>query len=340
VASWQWMQHDPKVDEVEQGYLSPYKNRRIRPDEKSQFVAHARRVVSGCVYDESGRKLDCSERLGGYGGDHVISVNAAQIDIPSDAVRLPGKTLFLGHHMDHYGHFLTEFISRLWRVFDEQEFDSVVAYPFIFGKSVQPYHRELCRALLGFDLFSKMRIVNGNMLCDQVVIPEPMIHLNRSVHPDVREVYQKISSSMGRPAQRESPYRYFLSRSAQLKNKRIENIGQAEEIFADHGFEVVYPELLDIEQQLMIYSRCKVLAGFSGSALHNVVFCKSGSTLIEVGDLRAPKAFLKMQAMLNSISGARAVKIPFQRGCHPGHVDIEHLEIELSTVLESTDKGD
>ncbi len=51
-------------------------------------------------------------------------------------------------------------------------------------------------------------------------------------------------------------------------------------MFLKHGFEVIYPEQLDISVQAGIFSKARVVAGFAGSGMFNILFAKRLETLI------------------------------------------------------------
>ncbi len=53
-----------------------------------------------------------------------------------------------------------------------------------------------------------------------------------------------------------------------------------EAFFAEHGFDVVYPELYDLAHQAVIFSAAEVIAGFGGSAMFNAMFNRNQPTVI------------------------------------------------------------
>lgn len=334
MASWEWLSDEPALIEVEGAYLSPFRNRRISAEERVGAPPHVRRVMQGCAYTSAGEKVGISERQGGFGGDHVISLNPERLEpVWTRDQILRGKCLYLGHHMDHYGHFLTEFLSRLWPDLDFAEFDHVVAFPFIFGRNIREYQRDLVERLVGHDLYSRLTITKGDVLFESLTIPAPMIVLNRAIHPSVKRIYENALNSNSVRSEDGAVCKVFLSRSSQLKNQRISNIQAVEAVFSEFGFDIFYPEKMAIDDQLRLYGEAAVLAGFSGSALHNVVFTPPGTLLIEVGDERSPKAFLKTQSMLNAVSQANAHKVPLEQGEAKSEMDIEYLRRRLDRVM-------
>src|SRR5687768_6482469 len=75
------------------------------PPRPPSFKAYTR----GCLYDAEGARVDLSVRAGGVGGDQAASMDPDFL--PPDqrgGAWLPGRTLYLGTFMNHYGHFITE----------------------------------------------------------------------------------------------------------------------------------------------------------------------------------------------------------------------------------------
>lgn len=339
MASWRWLKSEPKLYELEDAYLSRFHNRKILPEEQGKVPSHARRAIMGCVYNSRGQKIEASVRQGGFGGDHVIACDPDHIDgSPRGVKTLTGKSLYLGYHMDHYGHFLTEFLPRLWPQVDFSSFDHILAYPFIFGRKVRGYHKALASRIVGFDLFSKLTITHGDLVCESLAIPESLIQINQAIHPAVARVFGLVSSEAA-PEEAGSVSRWiFLSRSAQLRNQRVGNVAEVEAVFRQTGFDILYPEQMTMDEQLERYRGAEVIAGFSGSALHNIVFSSPNTVLIEVGDQRAPNGFLKTQDMLNCVSLAKAFKIPMRQSDDGNNVDLDQLKARLATILGSLER--
>ena len=65
-----------------------------------------------------------------------------------------------------------------------------------------------------------------------------------------------------------------------LKSRLCRNAGEVEALFAAHGFDVVYPEHLDLREQAGMFRDAEVLAGFGGSALFNMLYSQHLQTLI------------------------------------------------------------
>jgi hypothetical protein len=273
-----------------------------QPPRHSSFKAYTR----GCLHDADGARVELSVRVGGVGGDQAMSIDP---DLLPPGQRggtwLSGRTLYLGTFMNHYGHFITESLSRYWRQ-EAAGFDHFVAYPFMHDHGeirIQAFHRYLA-GLLEVPL-DRMAVLRSQTVFDEIVVPEQLWTYNTHVNASMREIYGRITA---RHAGRRSSGRLFLSRT---RSPRLANALAVEEAFAGFGFRVLYPERIPIAEQLALYANCEILAGLSGSAMHNCLFARPGLMTIEVGDARARHKPVRMQLIANELAQVDARFIPF-----------------------------
>ena len=270
-------------------------------------------LIAGCVYQNDGTKVDLSERFGGWMGDLFRSHNSKFIERPP-CTSLPGKGVYLGAFMSvHYGHFITETLATFW-IFEEiqaTEFDYFLISPFVFGSKIPDYALRCFRAF-GIDPTKVVLMGEQAIAFDELVVPERLLRLNHSADPSLRWVYRTISSrsgAAGAPCERIYLSRRKLSR--RNLTRVIANEVMVEKLFRQAGFRVIYPEELPFDIQLGLYDRAMIVAGPSGSALHNSLFMKSGAKLIELGDPRYGGERAPTQMLCDTISGVDTALIPF-----------------------------
>lgn len=68
----------------------------------------------------------------------------------------------------------------------------------------------------------------------------------------------------------------FLSRR-QCKVQRLTNSIEIEQIFADNGYRIVFPEEMSFDEEVAIFNRADVIVGATGAAFTNIVFCHEGA---------------------------------------------------------------
>jgi capsular polysaccharide biosynthesis protein len=276
-----------------------------QPPRHSSFKAYTK----GCLYDSDGARVDLSVRVGEVGGDQAASIDPEVLPPEQRGGSwLTGRTLYLGTFMNHYGHFITESLSRYWRQ-EAGAFDHIVAYPFMHNDGnilVREFHRYLA-GLLDVPI-ARMAILRSQTVFDEIVVPEQLWTYNVHVNAHMREIYGRISA---RHAGKRPCGRVFLSRT---DSSRLGNLPAVEDVFASFGFRVVYPERISIADQLTLYANCEILAGPSGSAMHNCLFARPGLMTIEVGDVRARRNPVFMQRIANELAQVDAHFIPFGEG--------------------------
>lgn len=73
--------------------------------------------------------------------------------------------------------------------------------------------------------------------------------------------------------------RYFISRK-KLNTVRLKNEAEIRELFLSFGFEVLYPEKLSFAEQVEKFSEAECIAGSTGAAFANIIFCQPGTKIL------------------------------------------------------------
>jgi capsular polysaccharide biosynthesis protein len=184
------------------------------------------------------------------------------------------------YHLDaensgHFGHLVTEVMSRLWgwerAKADAPDLKAVFRIRY-------PNERD---PLLERRLFTAYGIPESDITwiseptwLESVYAATPMWHnaAPHYVHPDLRDVWTRVSDGLVRsvPREVEPAERLFVSRRVTMANRACRNAPEVEEVFARHGFTVIYPEELDLAQQAHLFRDARVVAGLGGSGLFNI----------------------------------------------------------------------
>ena len=271
--------------------------------------------VGGCVYRNDGTKVAASERLGGHSGDWMITQNPSHQTQPGDARHLRGTAVYLGHFMGrHYGHFLTETLSTFW-VFEEFEassFDWFIFNPFIFGHEVLPFAHQFLSA---FDIpLDRLVMADRQSLRpDVVLVPERLLRLNAAV--DRRVGWVSVTSHLltrWTNRNRDGRISRAGTRAGSTFNGSVRMKSVSNVVFLDSDSRLSLPELLPTDRQLRLFANADVVAGLSGSALHNSLFMKPGATVVEIGDPRYEGARSPTQELCDSVTGVQTLFIRFR----------------------------
>lgn len=194
------------------------------------------------------------------------------------------------HFTDTYGHYLLEALPRLMLL------DRVPAGIEIVTSIPRSKTVEALIDGLGIDQ-TRVRYYREPLFCRRAYLPERLVRLNRFIHPLAREAF----SRMGRLGVSSSPTpeRVFISR-ARIGRRRLVNEAAIEAIFAGHGFHIVHPELLPIEEQIALFGKAAMIAGLGGSAMHNTVFSPPETKVLLVSSL---DWFVKTDVLISQRDG-------------------------------------
>lgn len=214
-------------------------------------------------------------------GDHV---NFARVPHHLRPTRtLPGHY----YHLDcwspgHFGHVMTEVVARLWGwPIAKAEFPDLKA---IFRRRYpNERHPELELALFtafGIDRSDIVWVDEPVWLTSVVTASQMWQNFTPLfVHPQIVQTWDRMrAGAVVKRADR--PPCIFVSRRPSLKGRSCRNAAAVEAFFARHGFAVVFPEELDLAEQAAVFGNAKVVAGFAGSGLFNILYAGDLTTLI------------------------------------------------------------
>ncbi len=178
----------------------------------------------------------------------------------------------------HFGHLQTEVVGRLWgwqqakqQLPDLKALFHVRNFPGLRGD----LERTLFSAygISSSDLVASRRPVH----LDSVVGAGPTWH-NREpfyAHPEIRDTWDRLGSGLLAGSAPAAHDRIFVSRGEAVKNRRgCRNQDEVERFFADRGFLVLYPEQHSLREQVAIFAGARVVAGFAGSAMFNLMHAR------------------------------------------------------------------
>jgi hypothetical protein len=185
--------------------------------------------------------------------------------------RRPGRFVYGGLLMDHFGHFLLEAMARLWFIRAHPEL------PILWHEIDLPvphapwpgWRQELWR-LLGLDRHSH-QVVRHPMRFGQVVVPRPGFSVSEGLHPLQAAALAVVPTPTPTPNLGD---RVWLSRGA-LPEQFGRLLGEAalERRLIRCGWTVLRPEIMSVAAQATVFSGAATVAGFAGSAFHAVLLC-------------------------------------------------------------------
>ncbi|PFG43554.1 capsular polysaccharide biosynthesis protein [Isoptericola jiangsuensis] len=185
----------------------------------------------------------------------------------------------------HFGHLMTEVVSRLWGWDAAKADDPDLRAVFRIRHPNERDPRLEKLLLTAFGIAEEDIVwIDHAVYVESLYAATPMFHNARPhyVHPQIRETWQRIRA--GLPADPGPTWdKVFVSRPDAFGNRRCLNRPEVERRFADAGFHVVYPEQHSLGRQAEIFARARVVAGFAGSALFNTLFADRLERLVVIG---------------------------------------------------------
>lgn len=124
---------------------------------------------------------------------------------------------------------------------------------------------------------------------ETLIVPS-MMHQHRGYHPTfnlmVEDTLRRAVYRGGEKATVHStldPGRIYLSRTRlRVGWHSLQNEIAVENLMQSLGFRIVHPQELTVIEQILLFSRTKILVGEYSSALHNAMFCPVGTSVVAI----------------------------------------------------------
>ena len=269
--------------------------------------------IYGALYDSDGYLvIDSLRKVTLQGNWKPMDSAALTQDQISNAQALEGNYLFLGHAHSMYGHFLLETMPMISCLIRRKN-RSGIFLPW-GGKS--NFNRNLLDQLLDLTNISRSRIfihsedkypVKARIKC----MSRPLLinRLNGLLEVDsFKIVLNKIRKKLNLKSNITTE-KIFLNRDESRINPLIRGIASG--IFASSGFKIINPENYSLKEQIRIFHSAKIIAGYSGSQMHNSIFCQPRTQVICLGDRNNKKKMLANQIICNQISGTNSTNLDY-----------------------------
>ncbi|MBR4904987.1 MAG: DUF563 domain-containing protein [Selenomonadaceae bacterium] len=218
-----------------------------------------------------------------------------------ELVQLNEDVIFGGTVMGHFGHFLVECLSRLWFVIQNPESKLKVLFVITGNRGYKSWFDDFFR-LMGIE---KERIiyVNQPMQCRSVTVPEQSEYNSWASIGFTKEFFTPYEAIKSRVTPGKIK-KLYLTRSEFDENntlpwRRCFNEKYFEDFFSEHGFEVVEPEKLSIEEQISAVMGADEIAATMGT-LSNwaAMFCKPN---VKFFMLNRTKKIFGLQVLINEL---------------------------------------
>ena len=233
-------------------------------------------VLRGGVHTDLGSFVEETKHI--RWGGQIEHTGGGADALARPAIASFSDAIYGGVFFNHFGHFLTESLGRLWPVNAPELKSLPILVHSLWGQidleDETGYHAISLKAL-GIDP-KRVRFIQGNILVSRLLVPEQHFWYSPDGAPDSAFVeflstsQSNIENQLGSNAQ--LPKKLYVSRIRWNPARGIV-IGEAEfETFlSKNGYTAIYPENLNYQQQLEYYTSADLIIFAEGSAMHGCI---------------------------------------------------------------------
>jgi hypothetical protein len=215
------------------------------------------------------------------------------IALPAIEDRVDDLSYFIGPLVTHFGHFTIETISRLWGYRNLAGSNPTLVYHGLDAAEMYARfpHVKAMLAALGIDQ-TKLRQIDRPTALSDIVVAEPAIQPRRYMYAAAGPFYEEIARRLldGIEVTQTDQPLYLSKSELHTGVGKILNEYEIEDRLVREGVRIIYPEQMDIVEQVIAINTHSRICGTIGSALHSTLFALQPKKL----------AYLVPQAKVNS----------------------------------------
>lgn len=260
--------------------VKDYENATILPQRLATKKEPYSWMGLGGVVDYSGNFIPLS------GIKHILQdayVFGGKYDYDEDKVSyIDEEVVYIGPLFNHWGHFLYEFVTRLWYCYNtEVPRIAYCGWGFDEGIIHGSYGRFF--ELLGIDLRRTIDIRKPTRF-RKVIIPEQCYLRNQYAFPEYKEMMEYAFKNIECDGLK--PYKkIYFTRASFVKNKAwYRECGEEviQKTFERNGYKVFDPAELSLDEQIYYMHNCDIVALIGSSTGADTAFMREGTDRIYI----------------------------------------------------------
>lgn len=287
------------LNDAERDYYLKYMDESSCPVVDAKLRIHYRSKtyeLADCqILPKSAGILDvASERIITHSGN-AIQRNLVRPYPYRETLHIAGLTISLlstprGH--SHYFHFLFDMLKPLIEIC--RKIPEAGRATVLIRENLAP-HQELAISAVQSawpDLNFRRMPDNVRIQCERLLFYVKSLQIGSADFGDqatLRTMGSMLSAAPGTPELPQDQL-IMISRAGQ-KTRVLINEDEVFEKLRPLGFRRVSPESLSIAEQISLFSSAKIIVGACGAALTNMLYCRPGTTLIEICPLDFHQVF-------------------------------------------------
>ena len=248
-------------------------------------------TADGAVLDDTTADAEFGRFVTNFMSERVVAdrqgerllLNVGQYEI----VEIDACLHMAGSVSEHFGHWTSEFLQRLYYLRRHPRFESL---PIVVDEQMPPQHFEFLRLAVDNPIITLA--AHQGMRCRELVVAAPVsffpVHLaddhevppyriGASSAPAYAFVCDRVASRLPPPGP--SDRLIYLSR-AKRGGRRPLNEAELSTHLAARGFEIINAEDLSFADQVRTFQEARVIVAPNGSAMMNCAFCKPGTRIV------------------------------------------------------------
>ncbi len=232
------------------------------------------------LYDRDGRRIDASGARRGVDLKEFIAARET-IEPPRDCQRIDGPLLYLSVYFNHWGHFLTESLSRMWARYAHPELATIPGFFGAFSRGNKT--NATTAAFLTSFSSAPLTLVKafGPTRIEKCFVPQPSFANRAFAFAAHRDALHDVARTFLKDVDvRHDPRPVYLSRSRLAKGNRfITNEAALDEALAARGFRIVHPQEMNLAEQIILFNTHRDFVGCVGSAFHSTLMTLNGEAI-------------------------------------------------------------
>ena len=184
--------------------------------------------------------------------------------------------VYLGLFFRHWGHFLLDFVPRLWFFLD-----NTFQYDIVYTTNqyeISGNYLEFLN-LLGIDN-SRLHCIKKPTRFSTIIIPE-LSYISGGYYSDeFLMIFDRVKKNALSKIDHHPVYEKLYFSRKQLKNKKEFGESGIENAFAQNDYKLLYMEQLSLKEQIYYVANANSIAAISGTLCHNILFASKNTELI------------------------------------------------------------
>lgn len=250
--------------------------------------------IGGCI-NENNKLVDESTVIRAFGGNYPFDKKEIEF--------LNERIVYIPIIPKHWGHFLIDAISRFWIFFDDRfNVNDLKIYYSSWGWEDGKIDGNYRKFLEYLGLFDRMIAIDHPIQAQEVIIPCYTMSFcdtyNEEYKLPFKEIIKRVMNS--KMIQELEPADKIYFTRTRLPSSKFKEIGEKEieDVMKQNGFLIMSPETMSLEEQIFYINNCTIMAGMSGTIMHNIVFTNKQTKLFIFNRTCMPNS---PQLMLNKL---------------------------------------